>query len=94
MNIQTVVQNLKDTIAGKEKYLSEVYEARELNKGSDIASYAVAEFLEINIDELKKILADVEQCVRLQVEASWVSSPDRSGGQFTQDEIDNSGRWI
>ncbi len=25
---------------------------------------------------------------------SWIANPDRSGGQFTQDEIDNHGRWI
>lgn len=93
MNIYTVRDNLKRTIAGKEKYLSEIYEARELNKGSDMASYAVAEFLEVNIDELKKILADVEKCVAKDVEQSWRDNPDRSGGQFTQDEIDNANRW-
>lgn len=27
-------------------------------------------------------------------EMSWQTNPDRSGGQFTEDEIDNSGRWI
>lgn len=91
MNIQTVAANLRNTIAGKEKYLSEIYNQRELNKGADIASYAVAEFLEINIAELKHILADVEACA---TEQSWRDNPDRSGGQFTQDEIDNSGRWI
>lgn len=25
--------------------------------------------------------------------ASWLIDPDRSGGQFTQDEIDNANRW-
>lgn len=27
-------------------------------------------------------------------EQSWRNNPDRMGGQFTQDEIDNHGRWI
>ena len=33
--------------------------------------------------------------LRKQVaEQSWRDNPDRSGGQFTEDEIDNHGRWI
>lgn len=27
------------------------------------------------------------------VEQSWRDNPDRMGGQFTQDEIDNANRW-
>ena len=27
-------------------------------------------------------------------EQSWRDNPDRSGGQFSQDEIDAHGRWI
>lgn len=26
-------------------------------------------------------------------EQSWIASPDRSGGQFTQEEINNSTMW-
>ena len=37
--------------------------------------------------------ADVEKCVTKDVEQSWRESPDRMGGQFTQDEIDNSSAW-
>ena len=62
MNIQTVKTNLEKTIAGKEKYLSEVYEQRKVSKGDDIVSFVTAQMLEFNIDELKRILGDVEQC--------------------------------
>lgn len=94
MNIQIVAQNLRNTIAGKEKALGEYRKARELaSRGEDAALFATVEFLKINIDELKCILADVEQCIAKDVEQSWRDSPDRMGGQFTQDEIDNAGRW-
>ena len=63
MNIQTVAENLKRTIAGKEKYLSEVYEQRKVRKSDDIVSFVTAQMLEFNIDELKRILQDVEQCI-------------------------------
>jgi hypothetical protein len=63
MNIQTVKTNLEKTIAGKEKYLSEVYEQRKVSKGDDIVSFVTAQMLEFNIDELKRILQDVEQCI-------------------------------
>ena len=62
MNIQTVADNLRNTIAGKEKYLSQVYEHRDRTKGMDPESDVIADFLEINIAELKRVLQDVEQC--------------------------------
>jgi hypothetical protein len=89
MNIQTVRDNLKNTIVGKEKYLAEL---RKKYDQTGVSS-AVAEFLEINIAELRYILQDVESCVAKDVEQSWRDNPDRSGGQFTQEEIDNSNRW-
>ncbi len=86
MNIQTVAQNLRNTIAGKEKLLEEYQCLREPS--------AVRDYLEINIDELRRILQDVEKCCEKETYNSWKENPDRMGGQFTQDEIDNHGRWI
>jgi cell fate (sporulation/competence/biofilm development) regulator YlbF (YheA/YmcA/DUF963 family) len=94
MNIQTVAQNLRNTIAGKEKYLSEIYEQREADKGDDLVSFVTAQMLEVNIGELKRILADVEVCCEKATYNSWKENPDRSGGQFTQDEINNADRWV
>ena len=95
MNIQTVAQNLRVTIAGKEKALAEYQEARKLaTMAEDIALYPVVEFLKVNIDELRRILEDVEKCCEKATADSWALNPDRMGGQFTQDEIDNHGRWI
>ena len=97
MNLSTVAANLRNTIAGKEKMLADLrYQSTLMARAEEIVAKATIKFLEINIDELKKILADVEQCVEKDVEQSWRESPDRMGGQFTQDEIYNMNRsgWI
>ena len=86
MNIQTVAENLRNTIAGKEELLAL---CPETEKNINIRA-----FLKINIDELRRILQDVEQCCEKATSDSWRENPDRMGGQFTQEEIDNHGRWI
>ena len=96
MNIQTVRDNLRNTIAGKEKYLAQVDSALAGGLASSqlrIALSTTQEFLSINIDELRRILQDVEQCCEKATLDSWRENPDRMGGQFTQDEIDNANRW-
>jgi lantibiotic modifying enzyme len=59
MNIQTVAENLRNTIAGKEMLL-------ETYKNPSVLTKQIREtmthMLEININELKRILEDVEQC--------------------------------
>ena len=69
MNIQTVADNLRNTIAGKENMLLAVQQERTfvgLRDGEDIALKAVADFLVVNIAELKRILQDVEQCIGVE----------------------------
>jgi lantibiotic modifying enzyme len=60
MNIQTVAENLKKTISGKEMLL-------ETYKNPSVLTKQIREtmthMLEININELKRILEDVEQCI-------------------------------
>jgi len=63
MNIQTVRDNLKNTIAGKEAYLARLGNTRDMNDGAAMAVEATRDMLEINLTELKRILQDVEQCV-------------------------------
>ena len=70
MNIQTVAENLRNTIAGKERMLKDTKFNMAFGDGSwqsdlnkQATLHATIEFLEINIAELKKILKDVEQCV-------------------------------
>jgi CBS-domain-containing membrane protein len=63
MNIQTVADNLKRTIAGKEYMLQELVGMQANDIAKNIANDATIEFLKINIDELKRILQDVEQCI-------------------------------
>lgn len=97
MNIQTVADNLKRTIAGKESLLEEYKKASMIAVRSDTPDRAtigaMAGFLSVNIDELRKILADVEQCIQKDVEQSWRDNPDRSGGQFTDEEINRATEW-
>ena len=89
MNLQTVITNLKNTIAGKEAFQEKLRE--EVNP-SDNTKYLLGS-LAVNLQELRAILADVEKCVEKDVEQSWRDNPDRMGGQFTQDEIDNVNKW-
>ena len=93
MNIQTVADNLKRTIANKEQMLADL-EVPIVPGPERMAKSAVAEFLAINIDELKRILVDIEKCIARDVEQSWRDNPDRMGGQYTQEEIDRADRWI
>lgn len=64
MNIDTVRDNLKNTIAGKEQLLATMNERKSVKREfiDQVALTATINFLEVNIDELKAILADVEKC--------------------------------
>ena len=55
MNISTVAENLRNTIAGKEMLLA--------NYENDSAKMVIAGMLRLNITELQHILQDVEQCI-------------------------------
>ena len=44
--------------------------------------------------DVREAKVELETVKKQMIEDSWRRNPDRSGGQFTQDEIDNSGRWI
>ena len=61
MNLQTVITNLRNTIAGKEMLLDS-YKNPSVNPYPKFVKEAMIDFLEVNIDELKRILQDVEQC--------------------------------
>jgi hypothetical protein len=99
MNIHTVKENLIRTITGKQDLLDSCrktiadYDALDDQCDAWLRATITAEFLEINIAELRRILTDVEICCVKATEDSWRLNPDRSGGQFTQDEVDNAGKW-
>ena len=97
MNIYTVRDNLRNTIAGKEKHLEAIRkEMAFIGRRDDetIAMVVTAEFIAVNIDELKRILADVEQCCENATAASWAGSVDRQGGAFEDFETRNRDGWI
>jgi hypothetical protein len=82
MNIYTVRDNLKNTIAGKEAMLSshQLYLRSAGTSGPEnTAIYATVQFLGANIDELKRILEDVEVCCKQHTEMGWVINPERMG---------------
>lgn len=101
--IYTIHDNLERTIKGKQEALDKMcsnnpYTIEFMSDGEVMAYRATVEFLRINIDELKRILADVEEVIvgveddlNRATDLSWVTNPDRQGGAFTQDEIDNTG---
>lgn len=62
MNIRTVRDNLKNTIAGREALL-ESYENNSTTFFSDSEKMVMIAMIAINLTELKKILADVELCM-------------------------------
>ena len=67
MTLQQVIDNLKNTISGKEQALA-MFESRKHFPRADIDQMAMIssiEFLKVNIAELKRILADVEAVNRL-----------------------------
>lgn len=73
MNIQTVSDSLRDTIAGKEQMLAE-FESTTLRAGANLeAVFATKEILKINIAELKRVLEDLESCIEKNVKTKgWV----------------------
>lgn len=85
MNIHTVAANLRNTIEGKERHLEGLrqcirdLDALDCQDDSWFRATVTVEFLQINVDELRKILADVEVCCRQATEASWIINPERMG---------------
>lgn len=77
MNINTVAENLKKTIAGKEAYLEQM--RKDIVQYNQTVNYAVAKMLELNINELKVILHDVEKCAEQFNLMSWEINPERMG---------------
>lgn len=73
MKIHEVQENLKRTIAGKKAMLA------GLRKDESAGYYVLSNMLEINIEELEKILKDVDKAVEQYNELAWMVD-DRQGG--------------
>jgi hypothetical protein len=95
MNIHTVAENLRNTIAGKVKHEAELEYALTLaTSGERMALTATLAYLQVNIGELKRILQDVEVCAKQASDDSWITNPDRmGGGGWTADELDPNRGW-
>jgi hypothetical protein len=80
MNIQTVAANLRNTIAGKENHLDDLrYQSTLMAREEEMATKATIKFLEVNIDELKHILQDVEVCCEQQMKIERMLHQERMG---------------
>lgn len=79
MDIYTVRDNLKNTIAGKEAFLARLANTRDMGIEAAMATEATRTMVDINLDELKKILADVEVCCKQAIIASWEGCDERMG---------------
>lgn len=80
MDIYTVRDNLKNTIKGKEALLAGLKDTSDVNdRASKMAIDVTRNFLAVNIDELQKILADVEVCCKQDILASWEGCDERMG---------------
>ena len=80
--IYTIRDNLTKTIAGKEDYLADIQQEMMyvgLRDGETMALRATAEFLKININELKVILNDVNTACSEFNLMSWEINPERMG---------------
>jgi len=66
MSVYTVRDRLKITIKGKEAYLAELRDSKDLDTSMAIAVEAGCAMLELNIKELQKILDDVEVCCEME----------------------------
>ena len=94
MKLETVQANLRNTIAGKVKHQVELEYALTLaTTGERMALIATLEYLKVNIDELKRILTDVELCMNDAAANSWAGEVDRQGGSFTDEEIARANEW-
>jgi hypothetical protein len=92
MNIATVARNIKNTISGKEMLL-DTYQNPSVNPYPKFVKETMIQMVEINIAELKRILQDVEQCVKKESDDSWITNPDRMGGAWTTEELDPNRGW-
>lgn len=71
MDVYQLRDNLKNTIKNKRELLVDI--------SDDSSDDLVAQFLNINIDELERILVDVEICCEQSTRASRISNPERMG---------------
>ena len=94
MTLEQVIANLERTIQGKRELLSSM---AHYSGGSDLIAEATAGFVEVNVAELERILADLRKVQAAEaaekITRSWETNPDRMGGCYTSEEIAASRGW-
>ncbi len=91
MHIAQVCENLRTTIAGKEQMLALYKEKLDVGnyfkkeiKVNQTAEKTTVKFLEININELKCILKDLEKCMPIQQSNPYKRADDGFYGKEYQ----------
>lgn len=86
---ETAVQNawIYDTKLGYDEF----YNPSKLNK-SDLLFEECAMLKQQLLMAVKQLSKEQDQLREREIAASWERNPDRMGGQFTQQEIDESHR--
>jgi hypothetical protein len=92
MNLTTLQNNLRATIKGKEELLA-TYNDPSFSATHRLVKEAMIQYLEVNIDELKRILTDVELCINDAAARSWDGCVDRMSGAFDDDELRGRDGW-
>jgi hypothetical protein len=92
MNLTTLQNNLRATIKGKEELLA-TYNDLSFSATHRLVKEAMIQYLEVNIDELKRILTDVELCINDAAARSWDGCVDRMSGAFDDDELRGRDGW-
>ena len=64
MTLEEVKKNLVTTINGKKMLLQSYKDDMADDWFEDLATHATIQFLEININELERILIDIELCMK------------------------------
>ena len=90
--LKSIIDLLETTIRNKENLKSQLGSTLS---GSDHEVFNTV--VDMNISELNTILKDLtsayEGIKTKSIEDSWRDNPDRMGGQFTQEEINDRHRW-
>ena len=94
MSIYTVVENLRKMVSSKEMELSaKRQDLRSEDAHVRTMAYPIVKILEPIVYELKVLLVEAELAAAAAGQHSWAVNPDRSGGAYTNEEINRENEW-
>lgn len=94
MTLEEVKNNLVNTINAKKSLLKAYEDDKADDWFEDLVTNASIQYLEININELERILIDIELCMNDKNASSWVGCVDRMSGAFDERELNGRDGWL